>query len=66
VTPTSGTKSATVRVDYSANSTAAARIGGVSFTRPSCSGSNCVSTFTVNQAQPVFYTLHVTSYRASN
>ena len=61
VSPTSGTTSTIVRVDYSANNTTASRTGSVSFTRPGCSGSNCGVTVGVNQAaQPTLFTLHLT------
>jgi len=49
VSPTSGTTSTTVAVNYSANTKADARTGNVSFTWPDCAAPNCGLTVGLNQ-----------------
>jgi len=58
--PASGTTSTTVRIDDSANDSASARTGTVSFLRPECSGADCGLTVALNQSGRPSFTLRVT------
>lgn len=66
VSPTSGTTSTTVAMNYTANNTANARVGNVSFLRPGCSGSDCESTVALNQAGRSTFALSVTLLQGEN